>query len=111
MIPGNERVSGPAPDGLRRARRIAWYGGAVVVVIGYAALIPAKWYGLLPSRMTWSRVLLGPVLMALMSPLIFFLPRRPLKRTLLWAFAVVACLLTLALVLDFIDPPPITTTN
>ena len=58
------------PSDLHCARRIAVWGGAAIIVIAYAVLIPMKWHGMLPLHMTWTKVLLGPAFAAVLTPLI-----------------------------------------
>ena len=55
------------------------------MVVAYAVLVPMKWQDVLPARMTWSRVVLGPAILALTVP--FFLsvpPRRAWFWLLIW---------------------------
>jgi len=94
-------MSAPAANDLRRAKRIACWGGVAVAVIAEAVLIPVKWHGLLPARMTWSRVILGPAFMAALAPLVVFTEGKP-KKTLLWFFI----LILLATALMLLDPAP-----
>jgi hypothetical protein len=94
-------MRGSAPNDLRRASRIACWGGVADVVIAYVFLIPMKWHGLLPAGMTWSRVVLGPVFMTALVPLLIFTEGKT-KKTLLW-FSI---LILLAIALILLDPAP-----
>jgi hypothetical protein len=71
-----------APNDLRRAKQIACWGGVAIVVIVYAVLVPMKWHGLLPVKMTWIKVVLGPVFLAGLPPLALFL--NGTKKSLFW---------------------------
>jgi hypothetical protein len=64
-------MQGSNADQLRRARRIACWGGIGIIAIGFAVLIPLKWQGLLPAEMTWVKVVLGPILLTGLLPLGF----------------------------------------
>jgi hypothetical protein len=67
----------PVQRDLRRAFRIAWYGSAAMVVIAYVVLFPLKWHGFLPVNMTWSRIVLGPILFGSLVPVAMGHPFRP----------------------------------
>ncbi len=55
--------------GLRRIFRTACYGSAIMTVIAYAVLFPLKWHGLLPADMTWSRIVVGPIIIGSLVPI------------------------------------------
>lgn len=55
------KLSCPRSHRLSFALRLASWGGALVVAVAYAELIPAKLWGLLPPEMTWVRVIFGPL--------------------------------------------------
>ena len=92
----------------RRAVRIAWYGSVAVAAIGYAVLVPLKWYGLLPMKMTWSRVLLSPIFCFLtsMAPILILMTSRPQKKMFIrlgiWFLSVIV----LVAVVSSFDPVP-----
>jgi hypothetical protein len=96
----------PVQNDLRRAFRIAWYGSAAVAIIAYAVLVPMKWHGLLPPRMTWSRVLLGPALLTSMSPISMIVTTQAQKKMLLWLCVWISSVVTLLAVVSFFDPVP-----
>jgi peptidoglycan/LPS O-acetylase OafA/YrhL len=94
-------------DVLRRAFRIALYGGTSVVVIAYSVLIPLKYRGILPPRMTWSRLLLGPPIAigSLMVLVATFRSKRPLLLGCIMLFLLLALLAAVA-IFDPIESMP-----
>lgn len=92
------------PPDLRLAFRIAWYGGAAAVVIAYAVLVPLKWHGLLPLRMTWSRLVLGPAMLGLMVPISMLITKQPRKRMFGLLFAWLIAVFVLFAVVSMFDP-------
>lgn len=91
----------PSAANLCRAFRIACWSGVAIVIIAWSILIPLKSQGLLPIEMTWSRILLGPLFLAALTPLIFFTEGKTAK-TLLW----ISVLILLALLIMLLDPAP-----
>ena len=96
----------PSRIDLRRAIRIAWYGGAAVALIAYAVLVPLKWHNMLPMRMTWSRVVLGPALMTLLAPVGMTITNQSGKKMWLWLCIWMISLIALVAVVSFFDPVP-----
>jgi hypothetical protein len=84
----------PVQKDLRRAFRVAWYGSAAMMAIAYAVLFSLKWHGLLPVNMTWSRIVLGPILLGSLVPIAMGYPSRPdsygFVRLGIWMLLVVA---------------------
>jgi hypothetical protein len=95
-----------SPDNLRLAFRIAWYGGAAVAVIAYAVLVPLRWYNLLPMRMTWSRLVLGPALLTLMLPVMMTILSQTGRKRWLWFCIWLMSLFALSAIVSFFDPVP-----
>jgi len=95
MILDNGSLHEAPPCGLRRAKRIAGWGGVVIVAIAYAVLIPMKWHGVLPPHMTWTKVALGPALAAALTPLIVFSDGKTgmLRWLLIWILLLVVVML------------------
>jgi hypothetical protein len=92
------------PHDLRRAFRIAWWGGAGVAAIAYAVLVPLKWHGLLEPKMTWSRIVIGPAILVLTLPFNMWATSQPRKKMYFWLFAWPLTILAIIALLSLVDP-------
>jgi hypothetical protein len=65
----------------RRIRRFTLTACALGLGVGYAAVLPLKWHGMMPDHMTWLTlvvlplVLFGGLAWLVVAPLVF--PRKP----------------------------------
>ena len=97
------KCSTTSPRDLSFALRIALWGGALLLTIGYAVLIPMKCYGMLPPEMTWARIVVGPALMVGMAPAFILAAMRFPKRTRFWLCMVSVVLGVIALLVILLD--------
>ena len=97
---------GNNPPDPRRAFRIAWYGGAAVTVVAYAVLVPMKCHDLLPLRMTWSRVVIGPLLGGLMVPTAMLAGNQSGKKMWCWLLTWLLVMIALTVISSIFDPIP-----
>jgi len=98
------QLQGPAD--LRHAFRIAWYGGAAVVLIGYAVLLSTKWSIGLPIHMTWSRILVGPPLLAFMPAIWMHILQDERRIRWFWMGAWVVSIIGIIVLISYFDPVP-----
>ncbi len=90
-----------SPQDLSRALRIVCWGGALVLAIGYAVLLPLRAKGLLPPQMTYTGILLGPAMMfGLIAGLIIIEMRWP-ERFTLWCSLLYLAIAVLSLTLIY----------
>jgi len=89
---------------LRRAFCIAWYGGAAVLVVAYAVLVTLKCHNLLPPRMTWSRILLGPALLVLLLPTAMLITLQPRRKMFFWLLVWFLALVAIFAVVSILNP-------
>jgi hypothetical protein len=94
----------PPRQNLTLAFRIACCGGALVLVIAYAVLLPMKSHGMLPPQMTWIRVIAGPALLAGYIPALLFVPMRFPNRPVLGFCMMSLAFIVAGLILMILDP-------
>lgn len=96
--------SDSTPRSLSRALRVASFGGALILVVGYAVLIPLKVRGMLPPEMTYLCVIVAPALMVGMIPGYILAAMRFPNRMILSCWVVTIVIALAVLVVLLLDP-------